>query len=152
MKTFFVIVVSSIALTIIGTIIYGSYNAEKARQYRNQILVSRHSAYTPNEYWPDRSDVKKVVTYPKAKVAKAVPSPTPQPAIPAPTPTQIIMVDMLNPSPTPYKRVVNQREYRKDVAVIHQEGKEPIITTWFKDGKPVVVDNPKDYYAMLNSN
>jgi hypothetical protein len=162
MKTFLVITISSVSLFFIGSIIYGSYNADKAREFRNKQLAERHASYTPNEYWPDRSDVKKVVTYAKPKVvAKTTPTPlpasTPTPSVASSYQKPPVVIDLLNPpssypSPTPHKRVAEQRHYGPKVAVIYESGKEPVITTWVKNGVAVVVDNPKDYYRMLNSN
>lgn len=107
MKRILLILLSVLVLFIAGTIIYGKYNAEKARQYREKQLAERHAAYTPSEYWPDRSNVKRVVTYPKIKpVVNVKLKPSPK-VLPAP-PIQIVE------APIQYtERVVTARDYRQ---------------------------------------
>lgn len=61
---------SFVILFCIGIFLYGEYNASVAKRDREQRNIGRASAYTQNEYWPDRSDVKRVVTFPKQKPKK----------------------------------------------------------------------------------
>lgn len=58
---------SFIILLCIGIFLYGEYNSGVAKRDREKRNMERASAYTQNEYWPDRSDVKRIVTFPKQK-------------------------------------------------------------------------------------
>lgn len=67
MKKILFVLLFSVLLICAGIVIYAEHNAEVARKDRIERNRDRAYAYTQNEYWPDRSDVNKIVTFPKQK-------------------------------------------------------------------------------------
>jgi hypothetical protein len=67
MKRILFVLLFSILLLCAGIVIYAEHNAEVAKKARDERNKDRAYAYTQNEYWPDRSEAKPVVTFPKQK-------------------------------------------------------------------------------------
>jgi hypothetical protein len=67
MKRILFVLLFSVLLFCAVIVLCAEHNAEIARKDREERNRERSQAYTQNEYWPDRSDVKKIVTFPKQK-------------------------------------------------------------------------------------
>ena len=103
MKKILFYLLSFIILLCIGIFLYGQHNASVAKRDREKRNMEIASAYTQNECWPDRSDVKRIVTFPKQKPKKEEFKYTKMGIIHPPS-----------PSPIQYEpRPVSARDYRE---------------------------------------
>ena len=59
------IIVGGILVYVLGSFLYGKYNANQAREYLNEKRKVSYVSSNKDTWWPNQTNAQKVVTYPK---------------------------------------------------------------------------------------